>query len=89
MNELIGDEVAKRNYLTQDEMGVDSRLGKFTGAKRQRKRKPKHESADEDDLNFRRVANTNQFTPGRIRPSRVANDQNTLNEYNGRRDNYI
>lgn len=35
MNELMDGEADKRNYLTQDEMGGDSRLGNL-GVKKRR-----------------------------------------------------
>jgi hypothetical protein len=71
MNELMGDTSDKRNYLTQDDMG-DSRLAKFGAKKKNRKqREIRSDSADEE---MTKVNNVKNFTPGRIRASKMGSN---------------
>ena len=68
MNELMGENLDKRNYLTQDEMG-DSKLVKPGAKKKNRKqREVRSDSADEE---LTKVNTAKNFTPGRIRASRM------------------
>lgn len=91
INELIGEQVEKRDYLTQDEMGdprvlSDSRHAQTGGKRKRRKqREARNDSMDEGVTGQNTSKN---FTPGRIRASRMRTNLN-ITEYAGRKDNYI
>lgn len=68
-------------------MGGDSRLGNLA-AKKRRQRRARHESADEEDM--QKGASAKNFTPGRIRASRMGNQgASNLMDYNGQKDNFV
>jgi|FrelakmetLWP11LW_1041352.scaffolds.fasta_scaffold393923_1 DNA-binding helix-hairpin-helix protein with protein kinase domain len=92
MNELIGEQVEKRNYLTQDELSdprilSDSRHVQTGGKRKRRKQREPRINESMDDGVAEKHTSKN-FTPGRIRASRMRTNQN-ITDYTGKKDNYF
>ena len=80
MNEFMADQAEKRNYLTQDETGGDSRLAQLGHNKRKRRKDSQMNDSQDEDLSG---SNLKHFTPGRIRASRMG--LSNMQEYAGKR----
>ncbi len=92
MNELIGEQVEKRNYLTQDELSdprilSDSRHVQTGGKRKRRKQREPRINESMDDGVAEKHTSKN-FTPGRIRASRMRTNQN-ITDYTSKKDNYF
>jgi hypothetical protein len=81
MEQFLGDNVDRQNYLTQDEAG-DSRMATVdNNKKRQRAKNDSGLNSQDENLKM------NNFTPGRIRASRMG--LSNLQEYPSQQNNYI
>lgn len=78
MNDFVGDGQGKHNYLTQDEAGNNSRMAQL-GHNKRRGRPANESGIESQDEIVAKNAKSKNFTPGRIRASRMG--MSNLNEY--------
>ena len=86
MNEFMTEGQDKHNYLTQDETGGNSRLAQL-GHNKRKGRKPKESGIESQDDSLVNNQNMKNFTPGRIRASRMG--LSNMNEYDRKQNNYL